>query len=227
MSQRAVILSGGVGHPFEATSAQVADLLAEVGVTAVVDEDLEAALAGLAASPVDLLVVNTLRWRMEAERYAHLRDEWAFTLSSAGRRAIEDHLGAGRPLLALHTAPICFDDWPRWGEIVGAAWNWERSFHPPLGEAEITVATDQHAITADLQDFRIVDEVYAFMDVADDVEPLAWSTHSEHDHPLLWAREVGAARVVYDALGHDERSFDQAGHRHIIRRASKWLLGAQ
>ena len=225
MSQRALILSGGVGHPFEATSAQVVELLAEIGITAVIDDDLEAALDDLAATPVDLLVVNALRWRMEAERYARLRDEWAFSLSSAGREAIEDHLRAGRPLLALHTAAICFDDWPRWGEIVGAAWNWERSFHPPLGEVEIAVATDQHAITADLRDFRIVDEVYGFMDVADDVEPLAWGTHSDHQHPLLWAREVDSARVVYDALGHDQRSFDHPQHREIIRRSVRWLLG--
>lgn len=226
MSRRALILSGGVGHDFAATSAQVAHLLGEVGMTSVVDDDVEAALADLAASPVDLLVVNTLRWRMEAERYTNLRDDWAFSLSSRGREAIEDHLGAGRPLLALHTAPICFDDWPRWGEIVGAAWNWEHSFHPPLDEVEITVATDQHAITAGVHDFRIIDEVYGFMDVADDVEPLAWGTHSNHEHPLLWAREVGSARVVYDALGHDERSFDQASHQDIIRHASKWLVRA-
>lgn len=226
MSQRALILSGGVGHPFEATSAQVAELLAEIGITALVNNDLEAALDGLAARPVDLLVVNALRWRMEAERYAHLRDESAFSLSGSGRGAIEGHLRAGRPLLALHTAPICFDDWPRWGEIVGAAWNWERSFHPPLGEVEITVATDQHAITTGLGDFWIVDEVYGFLDVADDVEPLAWGTHSGQTHPLLWAREVGSARVVYDALGHDERSFENASHQHIIRRASEWLLRA-
>ena len=227
MSQRALILSGGVGHPFEATYAQVVELLAEIGITAVIDDDLEAALDDLAATPVDLLVVNALRWRMEAERYAHLRDDWAFSLSSAGREAIEDHLRAGRPLLALHTAAICFDDWPRWGEIVGAAWNWERSFHPPLGEVEITVATDRHAITAGLYGFRIVDEVYGFMDIAPDVEPLAWSFHGGHEHPLLWAREVGTARVVYDALGHDERSFAHASHQQIIRRATEWLLDAR
>jgi type 1 glutamine amidotransferase len=30
--------------------------------------------------------------------------------------------------------------------------------------------------------------------------------------------------VIYDALGHDERSYDSPGHREIIARAARWLV---
>lgn len=223
---RARILSGGVGHPFAATSAQVARLLASVDIEADVTDDLVAGALALRDDPVDLLVVNALRWRMQAERYAHLRDKWAFTLPDEAREAILVHVGGGRGLLALHTAAICFDDWSDWGRLIGGAWNWERSSHPPLDEVTVTVATDRHPIVAGVRDFDVVDEVYGFLDREPDVVDLAHSPHGGRDHPLLWVRRVEGARVVYDALGHDERSFDHPTHRRIVRRAALWAVGA-
>jgi uncharacterized protein len=223
---RALVLSGGVGHPFEATSVQLAGILADVGCDAEV-VDLEEGLTCLAGDEFDLVAVNALRWRMAAERYAHLRDEWAFSPSDEQRAALREHVDRGRPLLAIHTAVICFDDWPEWGGIVGGAWNWVRSSHPPLGEAKVTVATDAHPIVAGITDFVITDEVYGFLDQEPDVVPLMTSPHGGRNHPLLWARHVGSARVVYDALGHDERSFDHPTHQRILRRAALWVLGAE
>jgi type 1 glutamine amidotransferase len=43
---------------------------------------------------------------------------------------------------------------------------------------------------------------------------------------LLWAREYGRSRIVYDALGHDTRSYDSQAHRELIRRAALWALGS-
>lgn len=174
----------------------------------------------------DLLVVNALRWRMQADRYAHLRDDWAFELSAQGRDAIERHVAAGRGVLAVHTAAICFDDWSRWSAIVGAGWNWERSSHPPVGVAAIAVDTGAHPIVHGVDDFTITDEIYGFMDVQPDVRALATSPHGGAEHPLLWAREVAGARVVYDALGHDERSYAHDTHRTILRRAGAWVSRA-
>jgi type 1 glutamine amidotransferase len=135
-------------------------------------------------------------------------------------------------VLAVHAAPICFDDWPEWGDIVGAHWVWGTSDHPPLGLASVTVHTGAHEIVDGVGDFEVVDEVYSHLDVRPDVKPLATSHHDGADHPLLWARQYAppsgegpGARVVYDALGHDERSFDHPVHRAIIRRAARWLRG--
>lgn len=220
---RALVLSGGVGHDFPATSNLLAELLVEEGVEATVTEDLE---GGLAEADVDLLVVNALRWRMAAERYAHLRDAEAFRLSVRGRTRIRGHVDAGRPLLAVHTAAICFDDWPEWGRIVGGAWNWERSSHPPLSDAAVAVRTGVHPVVDGVGDFTIADEVYGFLDLQPDVAPLATSPHGGAEHPLLWARTAGPARVVYDALGHDERSYAQPDHRRLLRQAVRWLVRA-
>src|SRR5690606_31481404 len=88
---RAVVLTGGP-HPFAQTTPRVVDLLAETGVASTVVSDPDTA-AGLvaAAGPRTLLVLNTLRWRMRADRYAPQRDAHAYATSPALRRRFAAH----------------------------------------------------------------------------------------------------------------------------------------
>ena len=229
----AVIVSGGVAHDFPGTSAELARVLGEAGFTATVTEDVEAALTGLggpgdggAGARRPLLVLNLLRWTMHVERYLHLREQWAISLSAAARAALADHVRSGGGLLALHGASICFDDWPGWKDILGGVWDWETSTHPLLdGPVAVRVARDAHPVVAGVEDFRIVDEVYGFLDRADDVTGLLFAPHGGADHPLLWARTVGRGRVVYDALGHHVPSYEVPGHRLVVRRSAVWAAG--
>jgi type 1 glutamine amidotransferase len=220
---RNLMISGGVGHPFETTSGHLSDLLAAEGITSEITTDVNGALEALGdGGGVELVTVNALRWRMTADRYAPLRAEWAFELSVAARRAVVDHVAAGRGLLGVHTASICFDDWPGWGTILGGAWNWDRSHHPPLGPTTVVVVDPDDDLTRGLSDFATVDEVYGFLDVEPDVEPLLSAAHGGVDHPVLWRRRVGPGRVVYDALGHDGQGYASPAHREVVRRAARW-----
>jgi uncharacterized protein len=222
---RALVLTGGpAGHPFDATAGHLAAILTGAGYEASVTSDVEGAFAAL--DRCDVLAVNALRWRMLDERYAEARPEHAFSPSPAGREAVNAFLHRGGALLASHTAPICFDDWPGWGDVVGASWRWGRSSHPPLGPARVEVRPDAHPVVSGVAaEFEVIDEIYGDMDVRPDVEPLAWGTVGAGRHPVLWARETGGGRVVYDALGHDERSFGVAAHQQILRQAVRWLQG--
>ena len=226
----AVIVSGGVAHDFEATSAELVRVLGEAGFDAVVETDVEAAFTGLAAAPTarrPLVVLNLLRWTMQVERYLDQRERWAISLSEPARAALAGHVHAGGGLLGLHGASICFDDWPGWRDLLGGVWTWGTSTHPPLGgPVEVRVARDAHPVVAGLGDFSVVDEVYGFLDRADDVTGLLFSPHGGTDHPLLWARQVGRGRVVYDALGHHVPSYAVPEHRLVVRRSAVWAAGA-
>jgi type 1 glutamine amidotransferase len=114
--------------------------------------------------------------------------------------------------------------WDGWEEITGGYWERGVTMHPPLGKTRVRVAPDRHPIVAGLTDFTLEDERYTFLRVAPDVEPLAWHEHEGAEHPLLWARTVRDARVVYDALGHDARSYDSAARRELLARSAAWLL---
>lgn len=231
-ARTAVIISGGVAHDFPASSAALAAVLTEVGFAVTVETDVEAVLTGLGTADrteAPLVVMNLLRWTMQVDRYAAQRDEWSISPSAAARSALWAHVHSGGGLLGMHGASICFDDWPEWKELLGGVWRWDSSSHPPLAPqpVTVTVAKEGHPIVAGIGTFRIVDEVYGFLDRTDDVEGLLFSPHGGTDHPLLWARTVGDGRVVYDALGHHVPSYAVQEHRMIVGRSARWAAGVQ
>lgn len=222
-----LVITGGPGHDFESTTGSLVDLLAEAGIASTVFGAPRAALAALRSHPDrwDLVTVNALWWRMDADRYASAREQWAFLPEPGEVEAIEAHVRGGGGLLACHGAVICFDGHPSWHRCTGASWAWDRSSHPPLGraEVEVTAVGRIHPITQGTDPFSTIDEVYGFLAVEPDVEPLLTSAHGGVDHPLLWARTLDQGRVVTDLLGHDARGMDHPDHRAILHRAARWL----
>ena len=223
MLRRALIISGGIFHPFDETSKALAAIFAEVDIGADITSDVEAGLESL--HEYDLLVVNTLRWRMQGEKYDPHRDEWFFSLSKEGRSSIEMHLACGGGIFALHTASICFDDWDLWAEILGGSWVWGQSHHPEQAEFDVCIADGEHPIARGLPDFRINDEVYSDMNLSPDCRPILRSSKDTGEQPLLWARMHDNGRIVYDALGHDEVSLAEPTHKRIVERAALWAIG--
>jgi hypothetical protein len=221
----ALVLTGGP-HPFAETTPIVAGLLHAAGYRTEVVDDPDAAAGVLARRPPDLWVCNTLRWRMLAPRYDELRADFAYQTTDAVRTAFDDYVRSGGALLALHAAPICFDDWLGWGDILGARWDWERSSHPALGEMEVVVVAE-HPITRGVDRFTILDEAYGRMLLAADVEPLAVSRWEGEDHPMLWMRAVGEGRVVVSTLGHGRESFEHPAHQRLLRQAIGALSGRE
>jgi len=171
---RNLLLSGGTGHPFEQTSVLLAGVIGAAGIESDVEDDLVTGIGRLERPSAYVMVtVNALRWRMLAERYAPLRPGNALSLPEASRAVLQAFVGGGGSLLAVHTACICFDDWPGWGDIVGAAWDWDRSCHPPLGPVHVTIRGGAHPLVDGVTDFDTVDEAYGFLDERDDIETLA------------------------------------------------------
>lgn len=223
-----LLLTGGHAHDFAATSQAVAEVLGAEGIRTRITQDLEDAFADLSGGAhYDLLTVNAVRFRMLPDRYSDLRGAYAFEMGGAGREAILGHLRRGGGLLALHTAPICFDDWPLWGKIVGASWDWSSSGHPPPLPSQISVTGVEHPITAGCGDFEVVDEVYHRMVFEPDVKALATSPFEGVPQTLLWARTWEGSRVAADLLGHSRSSLEHPVHATLLARAALWALGRE
>ena len=196
-------------HDLPATSAALADLLGPVTAVTAVDR-LEAALDG-----AGLFVVNATAYRVEP-----VPDDDAFAAVVAA------FLARGGGLLAMHSAAVAFPGQPAWRATLGAVWEHGRTFHPPLGPSEIRRTAVAHPIADGLGDFEVVDERYTDLDLVAGVTPLFIHEEGGANHPLVWAREVGGGRVVYDALGHDTRSYAEPAHAALLRRAAAWLRRA-
>ncbi|MDD7937447.1 ThuA domain-containing protein [Actinomycetospora lutea] len=222
-------------HDFPATTSCLTALLAPLGVASEVHEGVDGVDEAFLALPgADLLVVNALRWTMTGpgvpDRYREQADAEGASPSAAARAAFADHLAGGGGVLAVHTAALCFDDWPEWGAALGARWVWGRSQHPPLGpEIDVSVVGDGDLVGG-VEGFSLVDEVYGDMDLAGDLDPQLAAPQPVTDGrtmPLLWAREHGGGRVVYDALGHHPPSYAVPEHAEIVTRAARWALGGR
>lgn len=227
----AVIFSGGLTHDFAATSACLADLLAEQGLTAETHTDLETCSRVLPGAA--LFVANALRWTMTGpgtpDRYRQQATAQGLSPSPASRAALAAHFRSGGGLLAMHTAVICFDDWPGWAAALGARWVWGQSGHPPLGpDIQVRVAPG-HPLTDGVPGFNLVDEVYCDLELKPGLTALASAVPPGRPaaaQPLLLAREHQGGRVVYDALGHHPPSYEIPAHREILRRAIRWTTSS-
>ena len=90
----------------------------------------------------------------------------------------------------------------------------------PVAEVHLV---GNHPVREGLDDFTVQDERYADLHLTDVIEPVAEHVEEGVRHPLIWGRELGRSRLVYDALGHDTRSYDSAEHRALIAQALVWL----
>jgi type 1 glutamine amidotransferase len=222
----ALILSGSgryadPWHPFADTSARLADLAAHAGWQVEVAPDVDAALAdGLGQA--DLLIVNTGdSWREADEAEAHHPTPGDPELVERARAGLAAAFQRGIAVLGLHCAASSLRDYPQFRRALAGEWVPGTSWHPPIGQFQVRPLHGE--IVEGLSDFTLIDECYTDLTIDKGVEPLADASGSERRQVVAWAHQYGASRVIYDALGHDTRSYDSRGHKSFLRRALSWL----
>jgi len=95
------------------------------------------------------------------------------------------------------------------------------------GRHTIEIVAD-HPATAGVTDFELFDEYYEF-ELADEKITVLAQRHRADGVtiPVMYAREVGAGRVVYLALGHDMRAWGEPPFRALVRQALAWASGRE
>jgi type 1 glutamine amidotransferase len=199
-------------HRFPETSARLAAIIGGLGHSVEVTEDVEGRLAG--PGRCDLLVVNI----------GNPTDARPVDRIVAAAQGLTGHLAAGGALLGVHVSATSLTAMPEWSAILGGCWVRGRTMHPPQGVASVRVRSESHPIVAGLADFEVFDERYSYLQTEPGVALLCDHEYEDQRHPIVWARETDRARVVYDGLGHDTRSYDSAGHVELVERSVRWLL---
>jgi len=214
-------------HPYAETSPLLAELVRAAGFSPQIETDIDAALRGLDAG-VRLLVVNAgdpdgpdAGDPTDAQAPTIAREEPEATLR-AGDLALAAALDRGIGLLAVHSAAASLRDYPSYEHALGGRWVRGTSWHPDFGEARVRL-DPRHPLATGTPDFTVEDERYTDLRVHGGIDRLAFHEHDGEQHPLVWTRVVGRSRVVYDALGHDSRSYASPGHREVLARTLQWL----
>jgi uncharacterized protein len=213
-----VLIISGAGcysdpwHSFADTSQRLAKIISVLGHDVTVSEAVEQALAE--PGEPDLIVVNIGNPR-EARPQSRI---------DAAERGLERHLQRGGALLGIHVSATSLTTMSGWSEMLGGHWVRGRTMHPKQDLATILVRARAHPIVRDLADFTVFDERYSYLHTNPDITVLCVHQTEGQLHPIVWARESGLARVVYDGLGHDTRSYESPGHVELLRRVVGWLL---
>ena len=230
---RVLVLAGGSPHAHDFAACGIAlarivtDLHHDVQVVAHPDEAAEL-LRGEGDDAVDALVVDGLWWRMLGDTYDQWRDEFGYSPSESTRSTLRSFVAEGGGMLAVHTTPICFDDWPEWGDVVGGAWRWGVSSHPPVGPVTAHIVGTHPVVEGLPAQLMLRDEVYGDMAVRDGVHVLAVAkrNHGDAEQPVVWAHSYGNGRVVFDGFGHDADSLNQPHHAQLLSQALNWVMAA-
>lgn len=218
-----VIYSDGYNHPFAESSAALAAIAHRSSLNVRITQSLGEAMAA-ARDNRAILAVNALRWSMtQFERYDADRPEWAGALADADLAAMSAYVSGGGALLAMHTAVICWDNQPGWKRLLGGGWTWHQSYHPPLGEIDVSLTPLGTATSTGPEHFRLVDEAYHHLDPEADCEIFAHADSGDGPQPVIWRRRLGEGRIVVDALGHDGRSLSAPGHEALLAALIEWL----
>ena len=213
-----VLIISGAGdysdpwHRFEETSLRLAEIIAGLGHQVMVSDAVEQTLAE--PGEPDLIVVNIGNPR-EARPQSRIE---------TAERGLDRHLQRGGALLGIHVSATSMTTMSRWSQMLGGQWVRGRTMHPKQDLFTVVVHPGAHPIVRGMANFTIFDERYSYLHTNPDITVMGEQFTDGRLHPIVWARESGLARVVYDGLGHDTRSYESAGHVELLRRTVGWLL---
>lgn len=213
-----LVLGGGTNttHKFLQNSGYLVSALTDKGTIneATYTEDLDDLRAGNLADYDALLIYA---WRANGHGGSIETDEQ--------RQGLADFVRNGKGLVVAHIGVGCFDDWPEYGQMIGARWVSGTSTHSPYTPFEVQVRQPRHDIAGGVGDFHLVDELYHRLVVEPEVKikPLFTAEWAGERHPMAWARKYGKGRVFVTVLGHGSDSWQAGGFQRLMRNGLLWV----
>ena len=144
----------------------------------------------------------------------------------------------GKGFIGIHSATDTFYKWPAYGEMIGGYFDehpW-MTFDAPLVVEDPAFPGMRYLPGA----FTMHDEIYQIKDFSRDrVRVLLRLDESkldlknpkvhrtDGDFAVVWARNYGKGRVLYDGMGHVEAVWDRPDIQKMWTEQVKWILGLE
>jgi uncharacterized protein len=196
-----VLIISGAGdysdpwHRFGDTSLRLAEIIAGLGHQVTISDAVEKALAD--PGQPGLIVIN-IGNPCEARPQPRI---------DAAERGLDHHLLRGGALLGVHVSATSMTTMSRWSQMLGGHWVQGRTMHPKQDLFTVVVHDGAHPIVEGLSDFTVFDERYCYLHTNPDMTVMCEQVTDGRLHPIVWGRESGLGRVVYEGLGHETRSY--------------------
>ncbi len=219
-----LLLSGQNNHDWRTTTPRLETILGESGTLDVDVAEKPGLLTARSLEPYDVIVSN---WN-------------AFGLDPCGsdwpaetRDAYLDFVRQGKGHVVVHAGSASFPDWEDYRRLTLATWKNGQTSHGPIHSFEVRIDDAAHPVTAGLEPFATVDELWMRPGIAAGAEALA-SSFSAADksgtgswEPSVLAARFGKGRSLTILLGHDVQAMSNPGFRALLRRAVEWAATGQ
>ena len=134
--------------------------------------------------------------------------------------ALVNFVQDGKKLMAIHCVTDVSKANLKYIDMIGARF----SHHPPYKEFTVKVADVEHPIVEGVKDFKTKDELYVLDRKPSDARVLLTAFWEGSERPMMYLKPYGKGEVLYNALGHDLATFENASFRKLIIQGVKWLL---
>jgi uncharacterized protein len=157
-------------------------------------------------------------------------------LSDEQKKAFLDWIRSGKFFLGIHSATDTFYKWPEYGQMIGGYFN----KHPWTQDTDVTIKTEDrtHPVTRHLPEgWSMKEEIYQIKDFIgrDKAHVLVSLDQTKtdmnkrdveaKDFPLVWWRDYGKGKVMYNAMGHRPDVWTSDWYQTMIVNAIKWGTG--
>jgi len=144
----------------------------------------------------------------------------------------------GKGFIGIHSAAITFLSWPAYGEMLGGTFDGH-----PWGVFDAPLVVEDAAFPGMRRfprEFTLKDEIYQIKDFSRDkvrvllsldaskVDLSKKNIHREDkDFAVIWARNYGKGRVLYNGLGHTLDAWDQPEMQRMWMEMVRWSMGIE
>jgi type 1 glutamine amidotransferase len=157
--------------------------------------------------------------------------DFSRTLDETGKKNVRAFVASGKGIVVLHHALLNYQDWPWWyRDVVGGSYRLKREGDVPSstyqgGQKIFVSPAGEHAITAGLGPFHVMDETYKRMWFSPRVRPLLTTDNPTADRLVAWVGPCATSRVVAIQLGHGPTVFRHPSYRALVHNAILWSAG--
>jgi len=147
------------------------------------------------------------------------------------QQAYVDLLKKGKAMIFLHHSLVSYQNWGEFIHVVGGKYhtrpvvvkgdtlkgNYEHDVTMP-----IRIEDKKHPVTAGINDFDIVDEIYGDTEILPTVKPLLSTSLTKSMRYLAWINHYGNSDVLYIQLGHGPTAYANPNYRKLLQQAIEW-----
>jgi type 1 glutamine amidotransferase len=142
----------------------------------------------------------------------------------------------GKGFIGIHSATITFLSWPEYGKMIGGYFDGH-----PWGEFDAPLVVEDPAFPGMGQfprTFTLKDEIYQIKNYSRDNVRVLMRLDADHidvtrrgvhrkdgDFAVIWARNYGRGRVLYNGLGHRLEVWDRPDIQKMWLEMIPWAMG--